>query len=237
MIRKMKRTTSAVRVVRLRVYFVSKSLPLPFHQTCDDRRTTLLHCQHCVHLETALVPIAQRCCFFPALCPPPTLASPLHPFPGGYHRVTVGEKFKDGRYTVLHKLGWGHFSTVWMVQDKQTGQQAAMKVVKSAAHYTEAAHDEVTLLQQVGGRCDEVMPPREAAAVFVAALTQDCCGLLLLTVNGAHIGAAAHCRTPESWQIREHDPSDSKCCVRLLDSFDHVGPHGRHVCMVFEVHV
>ncbi len=47
---------------------------------------------------------------------------------GGYHRVRVGEKFKGGRYTVLHKLGWGHFSTVWMVLDEETGQQAAMKV-------------------------------------------------------------------------------------------------------------
>lgn len=40
---------------------------------------------------------------------------------GGYHRVRAGEKFKDGRYTVLHKLGWGHFSTVWMVRDEQVG--------------------------------------------------------------------------------------------------------------------
>lgn len=43
--------------------------------------------------------------------------------------MRVGEKFKDGRYTVLHKLGWGHFSTVWMVVDEHSGQQAAMKVM------------------------------------------------------------------------------------------------------------
>lgn len=24
-------------------------------------------------------------------------------------------------------------------------------------------------------------------------------------------------------------------CVRMLDNFEHRGPHGRHVCMVFEV--
>lgn len=33
--------------------------------------------------------------------------------------MRVGERFKEGRYTVLHKLGWGHFSTVWMVRDEQ----------------------------------------------------------------------------------------------------------------------
>ncbi len=37
--------------------------------------------------------------------------------------MRVGEKFKDGRYTVLHKLGWGHFSTVWMVRDEQVRQE------------------------------------------------------------------------------------------------------------------
>ncbi|KNE59421.1 serine/threonine-protein kinase SRPK3 [Allomyces macrogynus ATCC 38327] len=37
--------------------------------------------------------------------------------PGGYHPVNIGDKFKDGRYTVLRKLGWGHFSTVWLCRD------------------------------------------------------------------------------------------------------------------------
>jgi serine/threonine-protein kinase SRPK3 len=58
-----------------------------------------------------------------------------------------------------------------------------MKVVKSASHYTEAARDEVQLLQ-----C-----------------------------------------------ARDRDPEDAFHCCRLLDHFDHSGPHGRHVCMVFEV--
>ena len=34
-----------------------------------------------------------------------------------------------------------------MVSDSETGECAAMKVVKSATHYTEAARDEVQLLQ------------------------------------------------------------------------------------------
>jgi hypothetical protein len=36
---------------------------------------------------------------------------------GGYMMVKVGDGFKDGRYVVLRKLGWGHFSTVWLVKD------------------------------------------------------------------------------------------------------------------------
>eukprot|EP01047_Picozoa_sp_COSAG01_P046987 COSAG01_NODE_4450_length_5008_cov_2.475657_5_plen_77_part_00 len=36
---------------------------------------------------------------------------------GGYHPVRVGDLY-NGRYVVLHKLGWGHFSTVWMVYNR-----------------------------------------------------------------------------------------------------------------------
>lgn len=42
--------------------------------------------------------------------------------------MTVGERFNDGRYTALYKLGQGHYATVWMVLDSRTGQEVAMKV-------------------------------------------------------------------------------------------------------------
>lgn len=68
---------------------------------------------------------------------------------GGYHPVTVGEDYKDGKYTVIQKLGWGHFSTVWLSRDNTTGKHVALKVVRSAAHYTETALDEIKLLNKV----------------------------------------------------------------------------------------
>lgn len=36
---------------------------------------------------------------------------------GGYHAVRIGDTFKQGRYVVQSKLGWGHFSTVWLAWD------------------------------------------------------------------------------------------------------------------------
>ena len=36
---------------------------------------------------------------------------------GGYHAVEIGDTFKHGRYVVQSKLGWGHFSTVWLAWD------------------------------------------------------------------------------------------------------------------------
>ncbi|KAK0105272.1 serine/threonine protein kinase, CMGC group, variant 2 [Cadophora gregata f. sp. sojae] len=104
---------------------------------------------------------------------------------GGYHPVQVGEQFKDGKYTVVRKLGWGHFSTVWLSRDNVTGKHVALKVVRSAAHYTETAIDEIKLLNKI-----------------VAA---------------------------------KPDHPGRKHVVSLLDSFEHKGPNGTHVCMVFEV--
>jgi serine/threonine-protein kinase SRPK3 len=42
--------------------------------------------------------------------------------------VKVGEKYKQGQYVVMRKLGWGHFSTVWQVEETGTGKQFALKV-------------------------------------------------------------------------------------------------------------
>jgi len=70
---------------------------------------------------------------------------------GGYHPVAVGEIY-NGRYHVIAKLGWGHFSTVWLCQDLTYQRFVAMKVQKSAAHYTEAAYDEIELLAEAAKR-------------------------------------------------------------------------------------
>ncbi|KAK6144283.1 hypothetical protein DH2020_021103 [Rehmannia glutinosa] len=68
---------------------------------------------------------------------------------GGYHAVRIGDTFKHGGYVVQSKLGWGHFSTVWLAWDTQKSVYVALKVQKSAQHYTEAAMDEITILKQI----------------------------------------------------------------------------------------
>ncbi|XP_006458810.1 hypothetical protein AGABI2DRAFT_217668 [Agaricus bisporus var. bisporus H97] len=68
---------------------------------------------------------------------------------GGYHPVKIGDSFSDGRYTVVRKLGWGHFSTVWLANDTKMNRHVALKVVKSAPRYTETALDEIKLLQRL----------------------------------------------------------------------------------------
>jgi serine/threonine-protein kinase SRPK3 len=45
-------------------------------------------------------------------------AEPLHRYRlGGYHPIFLGDLFKDGRYEVMHKLGWEGYSAVWAAKD------------------------------------------------------------------------------------------------------------------------
>ncbi|KAJ2723540.1 serine/threonine protein kinase, CMGC [Coemansia sp. Benny D115] len=69
--------------------------------------------------------------------------------------------------------------------DSEKDIHVALKIVKSAAHYAEAALDEIELCTQT------------------------------VSIREPHPG-------------REH-------VAKMLDSFEHSGPNGRHVCMVFEV--
>ncbi|XP_031650607.1 SRSF protein kinase 3 [Oncorhynchus kisutch] len=97
---------------------------------------------------------------------------------GGYHHVKIGDLF-NGRYHVIRKLGWGHFSTVWLAWDIQVKRFVAMKVVKSAEHYTETAVDEIKLLRSVRNT-DPDDPKRE----MVVQLLDD---FKISGVNGTHV--------------------------------------------------
>lgn len=60
----------------------------------------------------------------------PVDAEPLHRYrQGGYHPVTLGECLKSGRYKVLHKLGWGGYSTVWVARDQRLYRIVSLTVV------------------------------------------------------------------------------------------------------------
>ncbi|XP_028261293.1 SRSF protein kinase 1b [Parambassis ranga] len=97
---------------------------------------------------------------------------------GGYHHVKIGDLF-NGRYHVIRKLGWGHFSTVWLAWDIQEKCFVAMKVVKSAEHYTETALDEIKLLKSVRNT-DPSDPSREK----VVQLLDD---FKISGMNGTHV--------------------------------------------------
>ena len=46
---------------------------------------------------------------------------------GGYHPVTIGDRFHN-RYRVVHKLGHGTYSTIWLARDGEFNRYVAVKV-------------------------------------------------------------------------------------------------------------
>ncbi|PSR79707.1 hypothetical protein BD289DRAFT_491750, partial [Coniella lustricola] len=61
-------------------------------------------------------------------------AEPLHRYQlGGYHPIALGDILHNGRYKILHKLGWGGYSTTWAAKDKVTKLHVAVKISVSSA--------------------------------------------------------------------------------------------------------
>lgn len=46
---------------------------------------------------------------------------------GGYHPIAIGDQLHD-RYRVVHKLGHGAYSTIWLAQDRKVHRYVALKV-------------------------------------------------------------------------------------------------------------
>ena len=129
---------------------------------------------------------------------------------GGYHPIHVGEILID-RYVIIQKLGWGHFSTVWLTKDLKYNSYVALKVQKSAQHYVEAAYDEVDILDQVANNWKTEEWQRSI---------------------GEYYKTDKHLMS----RLAKHGViSESSHCTQLLNSFIHHGPNGKHFIMVFEI--
>eukprot|EP00959_Pyramimonas_sp_CCMP1952_P343848 7202367-Pyramimonas_sp.AAC.1 len=85
---------------------------------------------------------------------------------------------------------------------------------------------------------DMFKPPyniRAQLAVFLNPRSAAFAGGEQVQKSASHYTEAAYDEITLLKQIADGDAKGEKCCCQLLDSFEHVGPHGVHVCMVFEV--
>ena len=65
--------------------------------------------------------------------------------PGGYHPVHLGERYGcDGRYKILHKLGNGTYSTVWLGEDL-----VSTRYVKPGPSIIQDLHSSCILIRDV----------------------------------------------------------------------------------------
>lgn len=51
---------------------------------------------------------------------------------GGYHPTHIGDRYFNDRYEVVHKLGYGSYSTVWLAKDHLEAKYVAMKILIAA---------------------------------------------------------------------------------------------------------
>jgi serine/threonine-protein kinase SRPK3 len=51
-----------------------------------------------------------------------TLETRSHYAPGGYHPIDIGETLYHERYRIIHRLGHGSFSVVWLAENLHFGQ-------------------------------------------------------------------------------------------------------------------
>ncbi|KAL6871714.1 kinase-like domain-containing protein [Trichoderma longibrachiatum] len=109
--------------------------------------------------------------------------------PGGFHPVYIGDVFNE-RWKVLNKIGYGRYSTVWLVRDLQASgdmskEFRALKVLSAICYGQGRDTFEKEILVH------------------------------LRDGDKSHAGYPFVCH--------------------LLDDFEHQGPNGTHVCLIFEL--
>lgn len=57
---------------------------------------------------------------------------------GGFHPVKIGDEFRQARYRVVHKLGYGGSSTAWLVRDSALNRYVCLKILAANSSDSDA---------------------------------------------------------------------------------------------------
>ncbi|KAI0386330.1 kinase-like protein [Hypomontagnella monticulosa] len=124
---------------------------------------------------------------------------------GGLHPVHLGDLL-DGRFEVVHKLGHGGFSTVWLCLDKESQKWRAVKI--NTADYSSQAHDNTVMEHLRRGKS-----PKQLENSHIAVPHEE---FWIEGVNGRHL-----CLVTDvfSWTVADwsllQDPVDEKTPVSI----------------------
>ncbi|OQE12917.1 hypothetical protein PENFLA_c059G01317 [Penicillium flavigenum] len=94
---------------------------------------------------------------------------------GGYHPILVGDVLQ-ARYRVVHKLGYGAYSTTWLCRDYQSSTYVAVKVGTAQSN-----NREVDILKHLN---DSSPPDHPGSTMAMIPSIKD--GFILHGLNGAH---------------------------------------------------
>jgi serine/threonine-protein kinase SRPK3 len=85
--------------------------------------------------------------------------------PGGYHPIKLGDEYCQGRYRIVHKLGYGAFSTVWLARDSAADIYVSLKVVTATASERSSESQVLEIIHQNN--------PLHPGRMFVSSLLND----------------------------------------------------------------
>ncbi|KAK4040217.1 protein kinase dsk1 [Parachaetomium inaequale] len=97
---------------------------------------------------------------------------------GGYHPTVIGDSFHEGRYEIVHKLGFGGYSTIWLARDRHLQRYVSLKIL--IARQTSESN-EAEMLRLLSDRSFESAHPGHR---FVPRLLDD---FTLDGPNGRHL--------------------------------------------------
>jgi serine/threonine protein kinase len=140
------------------------------------------------------------------------LENPAMYKPGGYHPIAIGDELHNGRYRIIHSLGHGTFSTVWLALDQRYEKTIIADANTPCSRYVAvkistacSQNDEVAILRQLQGRPQSQFPHWKSrlfsSSLFGGNTERDKC----------------------------------RSVVAMLDEFETHGPNGLHRCLVTEL--
>uniref|UniRef100_A0A915LCZ0 non-specific serine/threonine protein kinase n=1 Tax=Meloidogyne javanica TaxID=6303 RepID=A0A915LCZ0_MELJA len=123
---------------------------------------------------------------------------------GGYHPVRIGDVFKNGRYHVIRKLGWGHFSTVWLCDYQGLPIPMVKKIIKQVLEGLHYLHEKCQIIH-TDIKPENVlitMSPEE-----VKKLAEDA---ILAGKTGKNLSGSAICSSKRCFKKMEESMTKSK---------------------------
>jgi len=140
--------------------------------------------------------------------------------PSKFHPVHLGDLFKDGRYRVIRKLGYGAYSTVWLARDEQYDLNS---FPNSVAHLFLCYHR--LSMAQASHHIPKLANIYRRIGCYVA--------LKILTAQSTVLEIELSILKTMAQSTLPH--RGKKHVITLQDYFKHRGPNGEHGSLVFEV--
>lgn len=145
---------------------------------------------------------------------------------GGYHPTVIGDTFYEGRYKVVHKLGFGGYSTIWLARDQHLQRYVSLKILVACQS---SESNEAKIHRLLSSSSPESNHPGQR---FVPRLLDD---FTLNGPNGRHLClvqevAACSIRVAKEWSSNNMFPVEAARSIAAQLILGVSYSHSRGVC-------